>query len=339
MIASRPIMVIGCPRSGTTLLQLMLHAHPRIAIPPENRFVLPAYHQRHRFGDLREPANRRRLAEWLVHGPKTKFAHFGLDPDPVVAEIVAGPPTLGSALAIVFRAYAARFGKPRWGDKRPSYVSNLEIVRQLYPTAQFVHIVRDGRDCVASLKGKWWHRGGSYEAVSRWAQAVDHAARATRRLGPDTFYELRYEDLVRDPERELTGLCGFLGEDYHPAMAEPARVAPLVPSTRSGDHALTHGAVTGSQIGSFTTRLEPWEISLCEAVLAGRLRSYGYQLSGAPSPPVAVRLRYEKIAFRHRFAEPKRLALQGYQWLRRPAPVADLGQLAGHAGEPAGPVG
>jgi len=330
--APRPIMVIGCPRSGTTLLQLMLHAHPRIAIPPENRFVLPAYHHRRRFGDLREPANRRRLAEWLVRGPKTKFASFGLDPDRMVEQIVAGPPTVGSALATVFRAYAARFGKPRWGDKRPSYVTNLEIVSQLYPAAQFVHIIRDGRDCVASLKGKWWHHGGSYQAVSRWAQAVDHGARAARRLGPDTFYELRYEDLVRDPERELAALCGFLGEDYHPAMAEPARIAPLVPSTRSRDHALTRGSVTGSRIGSFAHRLEPWEVSLCEAVLAGRLRSHGYQLSGAPPPPVAVRLRYEKVALRHRFAEPRRLAVRGYQRLRRPPPVADRGQPAGQPG-------
>jgi hypothetical protein len=321
-------MVIGCPRSGTTLLQLMLHAHPRIAIPPENRFVLPAYHQRRRFGDLREPANRRRLAEWIVATSKTKFASFGLDPDQLVEEIVAGPPTLGSALATVFRAYARRFGKPRWGDKRPSYVTNVEIVQRLYPTAQFVHIVRDGRDCVASLKGKWWHEGGSYQSVSRWAQAVDHARRAARRLGPDSFYQLRYEQLVRDPERELRALCAFLGEEYDPAMAEPARVAALVVSTRSQDHALAHGSVTPSRVGSWAQRLDPWEISLCEAVLAGRLRSYGYELSGAPPPPAAVRLRYERIAFRHRFARPKRWAQRAYQRVGRPAPLADLHQPA-----------
>uniref|UniRef100_UPI00281255E6 sulfotransferase n=1 Tax=Streptomyces alfalfae TaxID=1642299 RepID=UPI00281255E6 len=56
----RPVFLLGCPRSGTTLLQLMLHAHPRIALPPENRFVLPAYERRLAFGDLRDRGNRAR---------------------------------------------------------------------------------------------------------------------------------------------------------------------------------------------------------------------------------------------------------------------------------------
>jgi hypothetical protein len=62
----RPIFVMGCPRSGTTLLQLMLHRHSRIAIPPENRFVLAGYLGRREFGDLRLVANRARLAAWIV---------------------------------------------------------------------------------------------------------------------------------------------------------------------------------------------------------------------------------------------------------------------------------
>jgi hypothetical protein len=111
----RPIFVIGCPRSGTTLLQLMLHAHPRIAVPTETRFVLAAYDARRDFGDLREAQNRRALAEWIVGRKVTRFRDLGLDRAAVVEEIVAAPGTLGSALETVFRAYARRFGKQRWG--------------------------------------------------------------------------------------------------------------------------------------------------------------------------------------------------------------------------------
>src|SRR6185295_10599845 len=103
MPTDRPIFVVGCPRSGTTMLQLMLHAHPRIALPPENRFLLPAYARRHAFGDLREPGRRRDLARWIGNTPQ--FADLGLDARHVTDAIVAAPPTLGSALGTVLRLY------------------------------------------------------------------------------------------------------------------------------------------------------------------------------------------------------------------------------------------
>jgi len=113
MGADRPIFILGCPRSGTTLLQLMLHAHPRIAIPPETRFVLTSYEARNTFGDLRREPSRAALANSIVRERQTLFYDLGLDADEIFAEIMAGPPTLGSAIGIVFGAYARRFGKPR----------------------------------------------------------------------------------------------------------------------------------------------------------------------------------------------------------------------------------
>ena len=79
MPAERPVFVVGCPRSGTTMLQLMLHSHPRIAVPPETRFLLTAYWQRRHFGDLSRVENRRRLARWIVDRPASRFEDLGLD--------------------------------------------------------------------------------------------------------------------------------------------------------------------------------------------------------------------------------------------------------------------
>ena len=93
----RPIFVLGCPRSGTTLLQLMLHSHPRIAVPAETRFVLTAYERRRAFGDLGEVANRRALAEWITTSRGTRFHDLRLPAAAVAQEIVAGPPTRTSS--------------------------------------------------------------------------------------------------------------------------------------------------------------------------------------------------------------------------------------------------
>lgn len=302
---NRPIFVIGCPRSGTTLLRLMLHSHPRIAIPAETRFVIPAYRARGEFGDLADAANRRALGEWIVTGKKVKFFELGLDATETVDEIAAGPATMGSALGTVFRAYARSHGRVRWGDKRPSYYKHVDLLRKMWPDAQFVHLIRDGRDCVASLKEMPWYTGDTYQAVAAWRDAIDTGHRHAAKLGPDSYYELQYERLVADPEQELTALCGFLGEDFYPAMTEPHNLARQTVPSKKRWHARTHGAVDAARVGSWAGRLDDWEIGLAEAALGSRLDTYGYELSDAPRPGAGHMLRFAKVAASRRIARQK----------------------------------
>ena len=325
LVSDRPIFVVGCPRSGTTMLQLMLHAHPRIAIPPETRFVLAVYAARRDFGDLEIEANRRALARRIV-ATGTRFCDLGLDAGDVVERIAAGSGTLGSALGTVFQQYAARFGKPRWGDKRPAYLHNVDILLRLFPDAQFINIVRDGRDCVASLKEMSWHRKDIYATVAAWARAVDDARRAARRLGPDQWHEVRYEDLVTDPHGRLAAMCAYLGEEYDPAMAEPFAVARVaVPSFKTW-HALTHAPVTTRRVQSWQTRLDADEIALCEAALGSRLVASGYELSGTVRPAPAELLRYGWTAAPQRLIPARRGLSRAASRLR---PDQDLAYVPG----------
>src|SRR5581483_3778228 len=137
----RPIFVLGCPRSGTTLLQMMLHAHPRIAIPPETKFVMGAYRRRQSFGDLRKAKNREKVARWIINRPTGMFGDMQLDPALVIERVTAAPPTFGSLIAAIFKAYAEKHGRPRWGDKRPYYYQDVPALHRMFPDAQFVHIV------------------------------------------------------------------------------------------------------------------------------------------------------------------------------------------------------
>jgi hypothetical protein len=328
----RPIIVVGCPRSGTTMLQLMLHSHARIAIPPENRFVLPTYQRRRSFGDLTRPDNRRALARSIVG--QAKFGDLGLDPDEIVDAIVAAQPTVGSALGTVFQRYAAKFGKPRWGDKRPAYLRSLDVVLRLFPDAQIINIVRDGRDCVASLKEMPWRQRSLNEWITSWARAVDEGNRAARMLDPTTYHQVRYEDLVSDPEPHLRKLCAFLEEEYDPAMAEPSGAAAVAVPAYKTWHSRTHGAVTTERVRSWSQRLTTEELALCEAALGDRLVSCGYELAGAARPAWSTRARYAWDWTPHRLAPAKRILTNAAnRLLPEPALAAQLTtrQLGAHS--------
>jgi LPS sulfotransferase NodH len=331
MQSDRPIFVIGCPRSGTTLLQLMLHSHPRIAVPPETRFLIPAYFHRKVYGDMRVADNRRALAEWIATGKGTKFRELGLNADEFVEEAVRAPGSLGSVLGTAFAAYAQRFAKPRWGDKRPSYFQHVGVIRRMFPDAQFVHLIRDGRDCVSSLKEMPWYGGNVYTAISTWAEAIDRGRRLAAELPPDAYFELRYENLTADPEGVLRALCTFLGEEYDPAMRDPRPVASIAVPEHKVWHANTHREVTRARVGSWAERLEPWELALCETVLGDRLAAAGYELSGAPRAAREHLSAYRSAAAKRRAARLKRQARDRISRLREPGPVAALlttGQLA-----------
>jgi hypothetical protein len=199
---TRPIFpfVVGCSRSGTTLLRALLDAHPLLAVPPESHFaVLPRLRLR------RDP--------W--------FRLWGIDP-PDVRDL-----DVADAVRAVFAAYAAAQDKPRYADKTPHYVSHLPLLAKRFPEARFVHVVRDGRDVALSLLEVPWGPDDVEGAALHWRRRVLEGRAAG--LGPERYRELRYEALVADPERELRALAAWLELPYDPAMLDPARRPEAVP--------------------------------------------------------------------------------------------------------------
>jgi hypothetical protein len=117
-------------------------------------------------------------------------------------------------------AYLERRGKARWADKTPTYTPRLEFIDELFPTAQYVHLVRDGHDVVASHRERWGWRAGARAANSIWVSYVRAARAFGRALPSDRFHELRYEDLVGSPEVTARALFAFLGEEWDPAVLQ-----------------------------------------------------------------------------------------------------------------------
>jgi hypothetical protein len=281
---SRPIFIVGCPRSGTTLLSVLLHAHPHIAMPPETRFLLPAYYEREQFGDLTDPANRRRLAESIT-GKGSAFRDLRLKRAEVIEAIVAAPPTLGSALGTVWREFARSRGKQRWGEKRPAYWRELDVVMRLFPDAQIIHLVRDPRSCVASLaQVPWWDNDVAY-STALWGVATAETDRFGKNLAPDTFHRVFYEDLVNDVRGTLEELCAFLGEAFAEEMLEHAGAARDIVPARKTWHGLVGQQVDSSRVEGWRKTLAPTDIGLVELVSRRQMDGYGYAQSDAAARP------------------------------------------------------
>ena len=196
---------------------------------------------------------------------------------------------------------------------------------RLFPDAQIVHIVRDPRDCVASLKQMPWWKRGSYHSVFAWKQSVDLPAQAARTW---PLVRVQYERLVTDPEGELGALCAELGEVYDPAMAAPEQLAEeVIPDKRW--HRQTRGSPpTAARIGRWRGALEDWELALCETVLGGRMERLGYELTGAGKPPAGHLARYWYVDVSR--TEQRRLELVRDRWRQRsePNPVAAVTGVA-----------
>jgi hypothetical protein len=185
-------IIVGSPRSGTTLLRFMLDSHSELAIPPETGFLTLGPKLRGRGDKLRE-----RFFRAVVNYPETlpSWPDFEVPEEKFRAALAEIDPfSVAEGFRVFYRLYAARHGKPRWGDKTPIYCLSLEEIRGVLPEAHFIHIIRDGRDAALSLRDMWFSPGREIETrAAYWRECVLAARRGG--LGRRDYLEVRYEDL------------------------------------------------------------------------------------------------------------------------------------------------
>jgi hypothetical protein len=203
--------IVGVGRSGTTLLRLMLDAHPELAIPPETGFIPTAVAAWREGGKLREGflqaiVGFETWADLNMSDEDFRAALDGLDPF---------EPSAG--IRMLYRIYASRHGKQRWGDKTPTYALRLPEIAAALPEARFIHIIRDGRDVALSVRPLWFAPGKDIQTLALdWKRCIEKTRELSRQVR--SYIEVRYEDLVRNTERELIKLCHFIKLEYDPRM-------------------------------------------------------------------------------------------------------------------------
>lgn len=272
-----PFFIVGSGRSGNTLMRAMLHAHPELVVPPES-YVLREVAWLGRV--YRDDPWRTQVDRILGLFETDEFrATWELPLGPVREGLMAAPGEERGVDAIVdaiYRAYARRAagGARRWGDKTPRNALYLPWIGDLFPRAQYIHMLRDGRDVALS-----YVHAGLYPtldaAAARWVASVRHVQRFRRGVPAARFLEVRYEELVAGPEAVLRRVCQFLGVSFQPGMLDYWRTGRQLGDTDLDHHANVGRPVTDRSVGRWR-ELSRSALDDLEQALGSTLGRAGY---------------------------------------------------------------
>jgi hypothetical protein len=280
-----PLFIVGCERSGTTLLRNLLDRHSQMAVLNETFFF-------NALADLDfETTDRRRLAA-QVSERLTALPHFQYQLHDF-AEQTGRIVEAGTDKAGLFRAilehYAFRRGKPRAAEKTPSHLYHAPEILRLLPNAKMICVVRDARDVALSLRklvdGPLW-----LQAV-RWRRAAQQALRYQRRY-PERFRVVRYEDLIGSPRQILGALDRFAGLEYEDSQLDPSIEPDVFWGSQEAFHRGSFEPLNAASVQAWkrtASRQQKWIIN---AVAADFLRAFGYDDTGLDDCPLPSRLGY-----------------------------------------------
>lgn len=201
-LGSSLVFLVGAPRSGTTYLQKLLAGLEGIETAQESyvfEYISPM------------------VKLWNMHVSGIEANARGgeglpcyLDEEEFVAAVrQLFWELLGTTLKGIPKGHL-------FIEKTPMHALHIDVIDYLLPRARFIHLIRDPRDVVASMLaaarswGRYWAPTEAGDAARVWRRHVNSARTLGRRLGSDRYTELRYEDLVANPERELLHLGEFL---------------------------------------------------------------------------------------------------------------------------------
>jgi Sulfotransferase family len=275
-VGNSRFFIVGSSRSGTTMLRLMLAGHSRLSIPPETWFLLTLVKCFPLSGPLSAAEARAAIAAILTCHRWPDMAIDATDFERRAAAL--DRPSLRDLADIVYAVHCDRAGKPRAGDKTPTYIGIVPQLKRLYPDAKFINMIRDGRDVTISFvdahfKGRPYH-GRKFE----WTNAVRLAADYRKSSLAAEILDVRYENLIAEPERALRVICAFLGEQFEPAMLAFQSRTALVPERERGIQTKLNWPIRPDLAGAWRGKLSTLESFLIEASLRHDLAALDYPL-------------------------------------------------------------
>lgn len=298
-----PVFVVGCSRSGTTLLYHMLLSAGDFAVYRAESQVFNLLMPR--FGNLRIQKNRERLMHmWL----KTRlFAVTGLDSGHITAKILRECKNYGDFLRIVMEEIAVNQNVHRWADCTPEHLLYMRQIKETVADALIIHIIRDGRDVALSL-GKQgfvrpfrWDKKRRLTAAALYWRWIVNKGREYGQFVAPSYMEVRYEELVNQPRRTLASIGDFIDHDLDYDRILRAGIGSVSQPNTSFE--LGHQKGEFNPVGRWKKLLTSRELGALEDMIGDLLLDLGYQLQAPLAPTLSNRVgvRMSRLLYDFRF--------------------------------------
>lgn len=310
----KKFFILGCPRSGTTMLQQALNRHSGIVIPPETRY----------------------FSSFLGHSHRQQIPHVErLNRDlqirlPVPPRRIATDEDARNFFEEMASLYVQRLGRTDvsyFGEKSPAHTGRLWRIKEVFPEAKILFLYRDGRDVALSLtKVPWMHRD-LFVNFTIWLYYTWILGQAMRCPGLDVLC-VKYEDLATNPSRELRTILGFLDLDYEATVAEGHGNSDGIPFHEYSWKARALEPITPDRIGIWRQELSEHETMALERLGRSALESLGYPLTtggrGALSAGFYARLSWNLCGMAWRLPWRSKLDELVERWTRLRFPMVAI---------------
>lgn len=275
-----PFFIIGSGRSGNTLLRAMLMKCPKIAIPPESYVLAKIIRKFYRYSYLPwHDLSKMVISEFSMH---PQFFTWQLDASSLyeaALKIRKDEQSLAVLIDTIYMCYAKKHQSTanRWGDKTPKNTIRLEYLNWIFPNAQYLHIIRDGRDVVASYLDSGIYNDAGI-AASRWLLSVTKAQFFSENLKKENYCEIKYEDLVLSPKKTLGKICSFLKIEFVEEMLSFWETSQNLGDTIHFHHKNVKNPLNSKAIGRWQERLNTEQQKLIGLKLNDKLKDLNYEL-------------------------------------------------------------
>ncbi len=279
----RPVFMFGMERSGTTLMSIMMGAHPDIAVPLATTGMWFDFHSQ--FADKyhcgMQAADLDRLVDNVMEHERVQIWRTKLDRARIRANVKPGD--FGSLVASVHMEYARVHGKSCWANNDIATLDNMHVANRWFHDARFLHIVRDGRDVALSNQTMPYGPGNIAECADAWSRRLELNLRMGDILGPDRYLAFHYESLILETEATLCRICDFLGVAYSPQMlAYEQSVDARVPEEKLWLWPALKSSPQASKVGRWQKEMSENQRIVFEWSAGPMLQQLGYETYKQP---------------------------------------------------------